>query len=614
MVASRPPFQLSYPFSLNQLDETIHFEPTSPELFYEQGLALFESGSEKNCTKTLRKSIHYFKHATLALPSHYEAWHGWGCALALIGHKEDLLEAKEKLEKAAALAPHVLELHWDSALIMQRLSDDSGEIDDIFKALSHFEKCEDKIAYFEFWNSYGNAFLQLSDKLDDISPVRQAVRCFKQAIALSLSNAGGWLGLARSLQKLYRFSHENDHFMHACDSFAAAIQLEHEKAEISLERIAFILDTALRTKETSKLRMAIDKCELAPPSPHLLGYWAVALAFLGSWTGRVELIYEAEEKINMALEGDPDTDDPLLIFLSGQIFFARAHYHQDLDFYYQAIEEFQSSISLDRTQLDCWVWMGHAYNAVFALTDDVTPLERALHFYTKSLQIKNDPHLYDKIASLLIELGDTHHSAQHLEQAISYLEYMFQTYKAISFDHPEWFYHYGIALSKLGDVNEDPAPLHKALEAFINVLMLNPTQPKIHHRIGIVYSHLGDVLNDSDYLFRSLHHFKLASKSQEEDEALLIDWGLALLCLGEDGYQEAESKFMQAALLGSQEVYYHLACLYSLKGSYDLAIAYLQKSHASKNLPPIDEIMDDEWLDGLRLTREFQEFLTLLQF
>ncbi len=613
MVASRPLFQLSYPFSLNQLEEKVHFEPTSPELFYEHGSVLFEIGAEKNCIKTLRKSSHYFKQATVMQPSHVEAWHGWGCALALIGRKEDLLDAKEKMEKAVALAPHVPELHWDTALIYLNLSDHSGEIDDIFNALSHFTKCEDKISYFEFWNSYGNGYIRLSEQLDDIRPVLKAVSCFKHAIALSLNNADGWLGLARSLQKLYRYSHENDHYNQACDCFAAAIQLLPQRREIALERIAFIIETALRTKETSKLRVAIDKCEQASSSPHLLGYYSVALAFLGTWTGRVELLHEAEEKINRALENDSDTDDPLLIFLSGQSFFALAEYHRDLDLYYQAVEEFQASLSLDRSQLACWVWMGHTYSAIYERTDDVTYLERALHFYSKSLQIKNDPHLYFEIASLLIELGDNSHTTEPIQQAISYLEYLFQTYKAISFDHPEWFYHYGIALNKLGDFNEESTLLHKALEAFINVLMFNPAHPKIHHRIGIVYSHLGDILTDSDYLYRSLHHFKLASKSQEEDEALLIDWGLALLCLGEEGYREAEAKFMQAALLGSQEVYYHLACLYSLQGAFDLSITYLQKSHTSKNLPPIDEIMDDEWLDGLRLTREFQEFLALLK-
>lgn len=613
MVASRPPFHLSYPFSLNQLEEKIDIDPTSPELFYEQGLALFESGSEKNCIKTLRKSVHYFKQATLLEPTHVEAWHGWGCALFLLGRKEDLQGAKEKLDIALKLAPHQPDLHWDTALIYLKLSDHSGEIDDIFKALSHFKKCEDKISYFEFWNSYGNAYIRLSEQIDDMRPIKQAIGCFKHAIALSLTNSDGWLGLARSLQKLYRFSHENDHYNQACDCFAAAIQLLPEKTEIAIERIAFMIETALQTKETSKLRVAIDKCEQAPSSPHLLAYWSVALAFLGARTNRIELLHEAEEKITLALKNNLRTDDRLLIFLSGQSFFALAEYHCDLDLYFQAVEEFQASLSLDRTQLYCWVWMGHSYSAVYELTGDVTYLERALHFYSKSLQIKNDPHLYFEIASLLIEMGDEGNSDLPIQQAISYLEYLFQTYKAISFDHPEWFYHYGIALSKLGDFDEDPTLLHKALEAYINVLMFNPNHPKIHHRIGIVYSHLGDILNDTDYLFRSLHHFKLASKNQEEDEALLIDWGLALLCIGEDGYREAEVKFMQAALLGNQEVFYHLACLYSLKGSYDLAITYLQKSHASQNLPPIEDIMDDEWLDSIRLTQQFQEFIALLK-
>jgi hypothetical protein len=38
----------------------------------------------------------------------------------------------------------------------------------------------------------------------------------------------------------------------------------------------------------------------------------------------------------------------------------------------------------------------------------------------------------------------------------------------------------------------------------------------------------------------------------------------------------------------------------------------LAKSRASDALPPIDEMLHDEWLDNLRSTGDFQEFLSEL--
>ena len=654
MVASRPPFPIAYHLSSELLEETAttlleegekallqgdqkgldllekasRMDPSSPSLHFRQGLALFEYGSYQNCVATLRKAAAKFHLATSLSPNFCEAWHLWASTLMFIaeltGRQQELLDAKAKIEKAALLAVDDSEVYWDGALIHLKLAEASGEIDDYFKAISYFEKSSTKQMPFEFWNEFGRAYLNISASLQDIRPVFKSITCYKQAITLCLTNFEGWLGLGRSLKKLYHHSHENDHYTQACDCFAAASQLKPELAEIWIERIAFMIDNSKQKKEASKLRAAIQKCEQAAAlfsaSPktdaylHLSSYWAIALATLGHLTNRIELIQEAERKIDETLELS-DEDDPFLMYLYGRCLYALAHYYQDIDLFFQAIEEFQSSLSIDRTQLECWIWMGKTYAKVYECSDDVNPLEKALHFYSKALQMNNDPHLYIEVAALLIQLGQP-------SRAITYIEYLLQTYKSIAFDHPEWFYEYGIALDLQGDLTDDPSLFHKALEAFVNVLMFDPAHPTIHHRIGIVYCHLGDSLEDLDYVLRSLHHFKLASRTQEDDETLLMDWGLAWIqfaLYGTDetvesiGFREAESKLMQAARLGSQHVFYQLACLYSLQGSFDLSLTYLQKSFAAKILPPLDELMDDEWLEGVRETPRFQEFLALLR-
>lgn len=644
---------------LELLEQAAELDPRSHQLFYRQGLALFEYGTQKNCTATLRRGIQKFKQATDLHPLYCEAWHAWASTLVFLatlsGNPSHLYEARAKIENAAPLAPKELasEVYWDAALIYQKLAKVSGELDDLYKSIQFFEKsvAAGDTTLFEFWNDFGHTCAQLSEKVQDIHPTVKAIACYKQAISLTLANFEGWLGLARSLQKLYLFSGENEHYVQASDCFAAACGLQQDNGRVWLERISFMIEAGRRKKESGKIRAALEKCQqaitcLSPPvktlpledlktsvdpdkwsqkkfsTEHLYiqAAWAEALALLGSWNSSIELIQEAESKIEWVLDQFED-DDPFILNQSGKCLYHFAKYYQDLDLYYQAIEEFQSSISIDRSDWTSWVWMGIVHAEVYECAEDIGALEKALYFYSRASKIKTDPNLYYEIAASMILLGDANHNPELIERALSYLDYLFQAYKPIAFEHPEWFYQYGIALDIQGDYKDDASLHHKALDAFVNALMLNPNFPKIHHRIGIVYSHLGDSLGEIDYLYRAQHHFKLAARTQLDDELLLIDCGLAWIHLAlhatdpameENCFREAEQKLIQAAKLGNQSVYYQLACLYSLQGSYNHSIFYLEKCFDTKNLPPKDELLDDEWLDGVRLSPLFQEFLALL--
>ncbi len=649
MVLNSTHSPLLYDFSNEQLEPSpapLHKElalpepsvrpnPESPELLYSEGLELFQEGSSQNCVATLRKAAKKLEQAATLDPLHCLAWHAWGLSFAylstLTGKTRDLEKAKNKIEKAALLTPkeYAAEIYWDAALIYQRLADISGELDDHYKSMAFFEKSAGtgEVLPYEFWNAFGKTAALLSEHLQDTHPILKSIACYKQAVNLFLSNTEGWLGLAKNLQKLYLFTQESNHFTQACDCYAAYLQLNPLHSEIWIERIAFMIEASRRKKDSSKLRTALEKCEQATivvnnktARIHLQGLWAEALALLGSWTSQIDLIHESENKIDNALE-DAEDDDPFLIYTYGKCLFSFASYYEDLDLYYQAIEEFQASISIDRTQLESWIWMGKTYAKIYECTEDVDPLEKALYFYSKALQIKSSPDLYYEIAALLIELGELQHNHEHIDKAFMYLDYLLQTYKAIRFEHPEWFYLYGIVLDIQGEINDEPALLRGALEAFVTTLMFDPHHPKIHHRMAIVYSHLGEALEDTDHFYKAIHHFKLAEVPEQENEALIIDCGLTWIHLAllasdsairENCFREAEQKLIQAAKLGNETVFYQLACLYSLQGYYEHSFSYLHKALATKSLPPRDELEEDDWLEGARLFPQFEELLALL--
>ena len=88
---------------LELFEKASELEPCNAEIFYRQGLALFEHGSTEGKEKALLLATKKFKTATQLNPQYFEAWQAWGNALHLLGktYKEHhyFLEAEEKLGK-----------------------------------------------------------------------------------------------------------------------------------------------------------------------------------------------------------------------------------------------------------------------------------------------------------------------------------------------------------------------------------------------------------------------------------------------------------------------------------------------------------------------------------
>ena len=72
-------------------------------------------------------------------------------------------------------------------------------------------------------------------------------------------------------------------------------------------------------------------------------------------------------------------------------------------------------------------------------------------------------------------------------------------------------------------------------------------------------------------------------------------------------------KLFQAARLGNQAAFYHIACLYCITDRHDEALHFLKKADEEDVLPPFEDMIEDEWLEGLQVNSSFQSFLTYLQ-
>jgi tetratricopeptide (TPR) repeat protein len=620
---------------LERFDLASKLDPNNAKVFFRQGLALFEYGTEEGKEKTLLLANRKFKTAAALNPHFFDTWLVWGNALAFLGktcsEHHYFIEAGEKYHKALALTAHqpadlLADFYWDYGVVWNHLAIHSKEALDLQLALDAFQKAstlQDHLPS-EFWQDFGNTCLELAGRINDVRLYVKAINCFKHALSGATSSFEGWAAMAKALQALYGHTHDEDHFLQAGECFAAAAQLRPQESSLWLDWAAFLCESGRRNQDIKRLRSCIEKCHRAyvchPEEPMARAIWAEALALIGTISDRLDLIYDAQNKIAEAVmqeESDPD-----IWYSYGMCLQSFAHYFNDLDYYYQAIEKFQYGLSIDRTCHRLWHGIAGVYAILGGIEAEKDCFEKACRFYNKAIDLQPSSYYIFDYALALSKLGEMTHSQKWLELAVAQFERALSIQKNAIYLHPDWLYHYACTLDMLADFYEDDSYYLRAIEILSHVLMIDPDFPTIHYRLGLAFSHLGELMGEVENFYRATHHFRLAAKHEEDNDQVIVDWGVSLINLSEyvqdtgessQLQREAEYKITQAAKLGNLQAYYHLSGLYSLLGQHEKSMRFLKKAYDYNSLPPLEEILQDDWLDSLRSTADFREFLSELE-
>lgn len=153
------------------------------------------------------------------------------------------------------------------------------------------------------------------------------------------------------------------------------------------------------------------------------------------------------------------------------------------------------------------------------------------------------------------------------------------------------------------------------------VVEADPTFTNARYNLAIALSHLGELVADVECFNLAAEQFKLLLESDPEDSHAWEEWGGMLLqqallmheparpSHSEELFSAAEQRLSQAVALGASSALYTLACLYSLQGNYEAGMHYIGKAAACGALPPLDDLMHDEWLEGLRSMPHFRRML-----
>jgi tetratricopeptide (TPR) repeat protein len=601
-------------------------------LYYREALALFEFGCAEKHKGALAKACKKFKQATELNPLHLEAWQAWGGALLALGHQTGALSFFEKAEQTLAHAIALLEkqaaapsadLYWDYALCWRGLAAHSSEAMDLQCATTAFQKAaaiEQRLPA-EFWIDFGGILLASSVKMRDRRPLLRAINCLKFALSIDKRSAGAWEALGEAFALLYQQTHEEDHFVQANEAFEQATTLHPQDEDLWKDWAELLISSSRKNRDLKRLRAALEKCHAAyvrnSLNPLILATWAEALALLGQMSERLDLLCEAQNKILEAIE--LTDQEPRLWHAWGLCLSSFAVYFSELDYYYQAIEKFQSGLSIDRSVSYLWEALAITYATVGHLEADPAILTTCFKFFQKALALKPSSTLIVQQAIALSRMGELTDQSSCFENALQQFELAFSMQKNAIYLYPDWLFQYGCTLDLLGDYHDSERYYARAIDIFTHVLMIDPDFPRIHHRLAQVYGHLGELLGEIESFYRSIHHLRLALKKECEDEQIILDWAIVLVSIAqhtalaseaESIYADAEQKMVLAAKLGNPQAYYHLSCLYSLTGQYDQSFHFLLKAQEFKVLPMMEELLQDEWLEGLRTTSHFRSFIS----
>ena len=619
---------------LECFESALKLDSANPHLYYTQGLSLFDYGSEDGREKALLLASKKFKASTALRPDFFEAWHAWGSLLCTLGMNSEehhyFKDAKEKLNKAKALSEGqnrdmLSQLYWDVGVVNSHLAEHSGETSDWHQSIEAFQIAqshEEKLPA-DFWKDFGDACLKFASQINDVRFYVKAINYLKNAVSIDSQSFESWCLLGESLQKLYLHTHDEDHFSQANECFSTASQIQPQDEELWLNWARFLCDSAKRIADVKRLRLCIEKCHRAfalnPNEPLIQAIWGEALSLLGNYTDRLDLIYDAQNKIAQAVE--MEGNDPDIWYSYGICLQAFGHYFDDCDYYYQAIEKFQEGLSIDRTCHRHWHAIGWTYALLGDLENNPESLELSLRFYQKAIDLYSSTYYIFDYASSLSKLGEITHTQSWLEEAIVQFERLLNLQKNAIYLHPDWLFQYACTLDALGDFYEEEFYYQRAIEIFSHVLMIDPDFTAVHHRQALALSHLGELTSEIDHFYRAAHHYRLSMKNDEENDIVILDWATTLINLAththdssesDQFFRDAEHKFQTAMRLGNLQTYYHLACLYSLMGQCEKGMLCLHKAKSYDALPPTDEMLQDEWLDNLRSTGDFQEFLSQL--
>lgn len=549
-----------------------------------------------------------------------------------------LAEAHQHFAKAYALLATIQEeinfekFYWKWGFCLSSLGKISGEPLDFYQSIDQY-----RLAYelgcreARFLNEFGHGFANTAALLDNPDYFMQALKLFNEAIHQEPEDFEGWYSQACCLQKIMEFTYHDKYLEQADQSFAKASVINPLFSQLWLNWGLLDMTIGKMKRNSHRLEASLVKFskgnELEPNHPEILSYWAEAELCLGVQEERLDLIQSARTRIMNSLE--IESTNPNAWYLYGSCLNELGDYFNEESYYHQAIEKFQYGLSLKRQFPILWYGLALANFALGELAGQGNCIEKSLRYFSRFVEYDEMgfPQFWNDWGVALVKFGEMTHQSSYIEMALEKFERALKQ-PIQNIENPdvdlEWIYNYGCAFDFLGDLKEEPSYFEKAVCILAQVLKLDPLYTQARFNLALALSHLAEATFDVECYYKAAEHFQYLLDQDPEDEITHLEFGVTLTNLAlliqdihhpersQTVLRQAETHFLQAATLGNTQVYYQLAGLYSIIGHHDHAMHYLERSQFMGTLPGIEDLLHDEWLEGLRPSPAFQEFINEL--
>lgn len=623
------------PQYLNYFETAEKLAPNDSLLLLRIAVALT---TQRGNVKNLLEASRYTEKSVQIDPDSIDGWHAWGNILVGIGSLTQDIDclylADKKYEKAVSFGPtsENISIYWQWGVCWHLIGKQSGEATDYHTAISKYRMAADaEFSLYLFLNDYASALVDLGSLISREEFLFEAVELYRAAVEDVPNFFEGWFNLASAYQIIYEITEATDYFTLSRACFENASQINHSSSMLWM-KWGVLLGTAGKMQrnvellEESMLKLEKADC-LQSHEPETLSKWAEVIISLGVYKERLDYFKLAEQKIIRALQIHPENSHYWYIY--GQCLNELGRYFNDEKYYLLAIEKLQHGLSLNSSDPLIWYALGLSHFALGELKQDIEHLYKTVKYCSKVMQLGGElfPQFWNDWGVAFMKIGELTSDKKYIQEAIEKFEEAIRTSAregdATSID-PDWLYNCGCAYDFMGDFEDDERYYEKAIQLLSQALVIKPDFIFARYNLAIALTHLGEVTSEVDFFYQALHLFEEVVTEDCEDEMSWNDWGLALMQLSQllqdpakpgvvdKLQQEAEHKFIQAISFGSEYAYYNLACLYSLNGNYSDAVYYLERAELVGSLPPIEDIMHDEWLEGLRSTHQFRSFVKQL--
>jgi tetratricopeptide (TPR) repeat protein len=607
--------------------------PNDSKVFYEKGLAFLTASENIGC---LQSAVKAFENAVLNEPQFFEAWCVLAESLCRLGEffqeERYFQQANETFVKAFLCSKKVSDsalgkVYWTWGSTYASLGRFHGEALDYHLALEKYAAAAQLgVNTAVFWKDYGSATCELANLVNRIDLLLEAEERYQNALACDPDHYDSLLALALYFQRLFEVHNQDDDFRQSYYAFERAASLEKEDPKLWLKWGQLLFHIGRMNINEDALSASFEKFEKAivldPYNSIILTSWGESLMVYGVYMENVDMLRSAELKLIRSLEIEPEAAEVWHIY--GNCLNEMGRYFSDEQYYRRALEKFQRGLSIAPEDPLLWHGISLAYFSIGESSQDPVMMENSLEFCKKSIEMGGDifPQYWNDWGVALMKLAELTNQQHLVEEAVTKFEQAIQVHGE-NFEglDPEWLYNYGCALDFLGDFHDDSVFYEKAIQVLSKVLELDTAYTHARYNLALAYSHLGELASDVDCFHKAIEQYQLLLTNDPEDEMGWNEYGLTLLNLArllndpslphlsKGCYEQAESKLLHALSLGSVNAHYNLACLYSLTGNYPLSMHFIEKAEAAGALPQLEDIMQDEWLEGVRSTAGFSAFV-----